>query len=192
VKGKPVVYLKGSKLKRIRNSKAGRKFIIAATAFVALAVPATANAHTGYWKTMDSDIDRGPGFAITHVEADTYTGYFNQGKLLTNGKWRVKTHGLAGTTVNVTAHLNCYWWEYRYNGYGNPIKPADGHKWNVYAKATWSFRASRYTNIRNIRPEYGPGYSGWNSGPYDGCEISATAYSRDSGPVSLTIQKWHR
>jgi hypothetical protein len=44
VKGKPVVYLKGSKLKRIKNSKAGRKFIIAATAFVALAVPATANA----------------------------------------------------------------------------------------------------------------------------------------------------
>jgi len=36
VKGKPVVYSKGSKLNRIRNSKAGRKFIIAATAFVAL------------------------------------------------------------------------------------------------------------------------------------------------------------
>lgn len=46
-------------MKHIRNSKAGRKFIIAATAFVALAVPATANA------TVSLDV-QGPNYHETY------------------------------------------------------------------------------------------------------------------------------
>jgi hypothetical protein len=73
VKGKPVVYLKGSKLKRIKNSKAGRKFIIAATAFVALAVPATANAAvslgTGNLTTGASQPTRTHNYTATEVFA---------------------------------------------------------------------------------------------------------------------------
>ena len=169
-----------------------KTLVALSTIITGFAFAPSASATTGYWKTMDSDIDRGSGYAITHVSADTYTGYFNQGKLLQNGKWRVRTHGKPGTTVTVNAHLDCYWWEYRYDAYGDPIKPADGHKWHVYADPKWSFQATSDTNIRNIRPDHGPGYSGWNSGPYDGCKMSVTAVSRDSGPLSLTIQKWHR
>jgi hypothetical protein len=61
--------LKGSKLYRIRNMKAGRKFIIAAAAFAALAVPATANA-----ATVDLTVVSGPTMSETanNTNGDNY------------------------------------------------------------------------------------------------------------------------
>jgi hypothetical protein len=160
-----------------KRSKTGKIITVAVAAIAAMAfVP---NANASIWRTTTHDVDRGSGFAITHVEHDYYTGYFNQGKLLFNGRMRIKSHGKLGTIVNVNAHVNCYEYDYEYDEYGNPIKPGDLY-YHESKTVKWSYRARTQANIHFI------GMTA--DGPWDGCEVTATAYSRDSGPVVLKLQ----
>jgi hypothetical protein len=104
--------LKGSKLKRIKNSKAGRKFIIAATAFVALAVPTTANAAVNLDMTagplIQNVCDSSVYYGSHNCPNDVRIGSFTTISIASYNGWKFKSCTNNGA------------WDNSYNAIDNP------------------------------------------------------------------------
>lgn len=155
-----------------------KKFLIGMVTFLTIAAPASAEA--SYWKTIGSDADYGSGFSIVETSGRTGLKYYHS---IGHARgMRVQIKGKPGTKITFSVLLKC--WDYYDPYWGN------GSKYDIEYESTdrsgWSFRATQ--NPYNVRLSMGntspPYLSAW-----DACRATVQAWTRDSGPLIVKVQK---